>query len=99
MGEQITVSFLQLGAGYVIAAAEALAVVFLFVRLDQKDKAVMNRDIAISALQEKMVLKAEEKTEQVIIAIKDQTQSNFAQSQILAGLKELIEKIAWGKRK
>lgn len=99
MTETITVSFLQLGAGYVIAAAEALAIIFLFVRLDQKDKVVRNRDTVIAGLQEKMVEQANLKTEQVIVAIKDQTASNMTQVQILSGLKELIDKLVWGRRK
>lgn len=55
--------FLQLGVGYVIAAASMIVNLFLFNKLWEKDKVVDNRDIVIGALQEKRVAEAEKRSE------------------------------------
>lgn len=60
-----TAQFIQLGAGYVIAAVEGLAIVFLFKKLSDKDAVIANRDEVISILQEKRVSDAERRGEYV----------------------------------
>lgn len=61
--EDATSKFLQLGVGYVIAFMSMLVNLFLFKKLEDKDKVLDNRDTAIAALQEKRVAEAEKRSE------------------------------------
>lgn len=63
MTEEAITRFLQLGVGYVIAFTSMIVNVFLFKKLEDKDKVIDNRDVVIAALQEKRVIEADKRGE------------------------------------
>lgn len=68
MFDEAANEFFKQGIGYLIAFLEAAALMWLFKRLDDKDKTVQNRDQIIQALQEKRVTDYKENSEKIINA-------------------------------
>lgn len=97
MPEEAARVLLTQGVLGAVAVLEGFAIIFLFYRLDGKDKTIQNRDEVISALQEKRVEEGNLKTERVIEAIKDQTSSNTRLSEVVSGFRQFIENLALGK--
>lgn len=66
MIDQFLQDFAQLGVGYLIAVLEGFVIVWLFRRMDGKDKIIENRDTIIQTLQEKRVEDFRDNSEKII---------------------------------
>lgn len=66
MIDQFLQDFAQLGVGYLIAVLEGFVIVWLFRKMDGKDKIIENRDVVIQTLQEKRVEDFRENSEKIL---------------------------------
>lgn len=66
MIDQFLQDFVQLGVGYLIAVLEGFVIIWLFRRMDSKDKTIENRDTVIQTLQEKRVEDFRDNSEKII---------------------------------
>ncbi len=68
MDQSAITEFIKQGLGFSIAFIEAGVIVWLFKRVDDKDKVIENRDQIIMGLQEKRVLDYKDNSEKIIVA-------------------------------
>lgn len=66
MFDEAAAEFWKQGAGYMIAFIEAAAILFLFRKIEAKDKTIENRDEIIRGLQDKRVSDYKENSEKII---------------------------------
>lgn len=88
----LTAEFARQGLGYLIAAVEAGVIIWLFVRIDNKDKVVENRDTIIRELQEKRVIEAKDYADKFITVGKDMTNGMAAIKEAQMSFNHFIEK-------
>lgn len=88
----LTAEFARQGLGYLIAAVEAGVIIWLFVRIDNKDKVVENRDSIIRDLQEKRVIEAKDYADKFITVGKDMTNGMAAIKEAQMSFNHFIEK-------
>jgi hypothetical protein len=88
----LTTEFARQGLVYLIAVIEAGVIVWLFVRIDNKDKVVENRDAIIRDLQEKRVVEARDYADKFITVGKDMTNGMVAIKEAQSSFNHFIEK-------